>query len=598
MMSPLRRTAFPLLALCIAALAVPSIASASDVIVRFKPGTDAADRADARRAAAVVREEILPVSGMEVVDPGPGISAAEAIADLQRSQDVLYAQADSRRELARTADDAFFGSQWGLGKIAAPTAWDTTVGSAGVGVAVVDTGLDLAHPDLAPNVWRNVGETARDGRDEDGNGYADDLNGWDFAAATAGDGVGDGDPSDEPPLDPTATDGHGTHVAGTVGAQGGDTVGVAGVAWDAAIMALRVFDSAGATYTSDLVKAFAYAQANGARILNASLSGTGFDQAEYDAIRAARDVLFVVAAGNAGRDNDVTPAYPCAYDLPNIVCVAATNDADALATFSNYGRQTVDIAAPGDRILSARPDGRWQSLSGTSMAAPHAAGAAVLVLDQRPRLTPWQVREVLVRSADPVDGLAARTVAGGRLNADAVLDEPAPPASLQPAGTDPTPAPAIEPVAAITPSPTPTPSPAPTPAPQVPYSAAPGTVPLVAPALDRRAPGLTVALARRGRLRDALAGRLRIRTTVSERSAVRLTLRLDDRTARRLRVSAPVGSGRAAIARAGTASVNVRLSGRAKRALRRARSITVTVRVTATDAAGNRTTRSRRLTLR
>ncbi|MEA2288208.1 MAG: thermitase, partial [Solirubrobacteraceae bacterium] len=571
MTSRLRRTTLPLLAALGALLAVPSAAAAADVIVRFKPGTAPAERADARSAADVVREEPLPVSGMELVTPEPGTTAAEAIAELERSPDVLYAQPDTRRQIARTVNDPFFanGTLWGLGKVSAPAAWDTTLG-AGVTVAVVDTGVDAAHPDLLPNIWHNAGETPGDGADNDANGYVDDVSGWDFAGTGAVNAAGDNDPRDE--------NKHGTHVAGTIAAKGDDALGVVGTAWQAKLMPLRVLDAQGGGFTSSLVKAYAYAQRNGARVVNASLSGPDYDRAEVDAITAAKDVLFVVAAGNGGAggvgdnidlpdtnaaDETFQESYPCEYQLPNLVCVAATDSTDALAGFSNYGATAVDLAAPGVGIQSTRMRNEstgvghgWLSMNGTSMATPHVSGAAALVLASRPELTPWQVGRALIASADRVAGLATKTVSGGRLNAAAALTVPAPDAALQPAAIEPGPPVTFEPVATTTPAPAPaptTPAPAPyraapTPAPPAPVLASPRAV---APAADRTAPVLRLTLPGRVRLRTALAGRLRARTTSSERSTVRLTLSIDARTARRLRIGTSIGSATAKLSRAG-----------------------------------------------
>ncbi|MEA2228756.1 MAG: large repetitive protein [Solirubrobacteraceae bacterium] len=624
----LRRTTLSFLAVCGAILAAPTLASAAapgDVIVRFKPGIDAAERADARSAADVVRQEPLPVSGMELVEPEPGTTTAEAVAELERSPDVLYAQPDTRRQMAATVSDFYFanGTLWGLNKISAPAAWDTTMG-AGVTVAVVDTGVDGTHPDLAPNMWQNAGEVAGDGLDNDHNGYVDDVRGWDWAGTGVAGAAGDNDPRDE--------NKPGTHVAGTVAAHGNDG-GVVGVAWQAKIMPLRVLDATGGGYTSSLVKAYAYAQRNGARVVNASLSGPDYDRAEVDAMIAAPGVLFVVAAGNGGADqigdnNDVVDtntadpnfqeSYPCEYELPNVVCVAATDSTDQLGTFSNYGARTVDLAAPGVDIMSTRMAGGFARMNGTSMATPHVAGAAALVLATRPTLTPWQVGRALIGSVDAVPGLAAKTFSGGRLNAASALTAPVPDLALQPAAVEPGP-PVVVPVTDTTPTPTPAPAPAPQPTPapappSAPVTATPAPTPpaatparaqtpLASPAaraavLDRIAPRLTISFSARVPVRTALAGRLRVRATTSERGAIRITLRIDPRTARRLRIATTIASGTATLTRAGTASVTIRLSTKAKRALKRSRDVKVTLTGTATDLAGNRSAASGRMTLR
>ena len=583
-----RRSTLALLAACgaaVAALAAPAVAPAQDVIVRFKPGVRAGERAHARRGADVVHQEALPVSGMEVVEPEPETSVADAVADLQRSPDVLYAEPNRRRTIAKTASDPKSAMEWGLSKISALTAWDTTTGDRAVTVGVIDTGIALTHPDLAPNVWTNPGEVAGNGKDDDGDGYVDDVRGWDFVD-------GDADPND--------LNGHGTHVAGTIAANGDDAIGVAGVAWQAGLVPLRVLDASGDGRTSNIIKAYAYAQQKGVRIVNLSLGGPDFDQAEYDAMRAAKDVLFVVAAGNTATNNDTTPLYPCSYDLPNIVCVAATTSTDSLAPFSNFGAASVDLAAPGQGILSTYPpaldtgdgvaDG-YTPLNGTSMATPHVAGAAALLLSNDRTLTPWQLGQVLVKGSDSLAGLAGKVASGGRLNVAGALAATPPPASSAPAVADPTPTPVIlPPPAASGVPPAAQPTPTPTPA-------------RSAPAVDRTAPGVTLAVPARGGLAALLARRLRVTARSSEAGRVRLELRLDRRTAKRLHLRSAtatvrIATGSAAFARPGSAKVTLRLTSKAKRALARARNVKATLVATASDAAGNRATRTRTLTLR
>jgi subtilisin family serine protease len=272
-----------------------------------------------------------------------------------------------------------FGSLWGLHNtgqavnghaagtddkdIDAPEAWDRNKGSMSTVVAVVDSGVAWDHPDLSPNIWSNADEIAGNGVDDDGNGKIDDVRGWDFVD-------GDNNPWDY--------EGHGTHVAGTIAARGNNGVGVTGVAWQASIMALRAADALGFASNATVTDAFTYAAANGARVVNASLGGFAQSQAMSDAIADNPSTLFVVAAGNDERDNDATPDYPCNYTAANLICVAATDNKDALASFSNYGVTSVDLAAPGVDIDSARPHetdsfsdgfesglGNWTVQSGT-----------------------------------------------------------------------------------------------------------------------------------------------------------------------------------------------------------------------------------------
>ncbi len=302
--------------------------------------------------------------------------------------------------------------------IDAPEAWGIQTGAHGV-IGVIDTGVDRAHPDLASNMWRNPGETAGNGIDDDGNGYVDDVHGWDFVN-------GDNAPMDD--------HGHGTHCAGTIAAIGNDGVGVAGVCWSARIMALKFLDAAGYGSTSGAVLALEYATANGARLTSNSWGGGSYSIALHGAIAAARDAgaLFVAAAGNAGSDNDLYPRYPSSYDLDNIIAVAATDRHDALAGFSCYGATSVDLGAPGVEVYSCLPGDDYGTKSGTSMATPHVSGAVGLFWAEYPE-TPYSVvKSRMLAAVDPIPPLLGKTVSGGRLNAFRMLAEPdsIPPAAL------------------------------------------------------------------------------------------------------------------------------------------------------------------------
>ena len=323
---------------------------------------------------------------------------------------VVYAEPDHVVRQTAVPNDPLLSYEWDMSAIRAPEAWDVTTGSPQVTVAVVDTGIDASHPDLSPNLWTNPGESGagRDtnGLDDDGDGLIDDVHGWDFVD-------GDAQPDDG--------NGHGTHVSGTIAARGDDGVGVAGVTWSTAIMPLRVLGDDGSGYVSDVVTAYAYAASSGARLVNASLGGGSYSRAEHDAIAAAPNTLFVVAAGNDGADDDATPEYPCDYDLANVVCVAASDRDDTLASFSNYGTTNVDLAAPGVDIASTWPGGRYALLDGTSMATPHVTGAAALVLAHDGTLGVAGLRAALLSSVHPVAALAGRVATGGRLDVAAAL---------------------------------------------------------------------------------------------------------------------------------------------------------------------------------
>jgi subtilisin family serine protease len=332
-----------------------------EIVVGFRSGVDGAERAEARSEADVRAERNLLARGGQLMKVERGQTVQEAITALEKRADVRFAEPNWIYHAASTTpDDPRFGSLWGLSNagqivddqtgtadadIDAPEAWDVNRGSASAVVAVVDSGVASEHPDLAPNMWSNPGEIAGNEIDDDDNGNVDDVRGWDF--------VGDDN-------DPSDYDDHGTHVAGTIAARGNNGVGGTGVAWQASIMAVRALDANGSGSNADIADAFAYAAVNGAKVVNASLGGPGESQAISDAITGHPNTLFVVSAGNGGDDgigddNDVTPIYPCNYTAANLICVAATDNTDALAGFSNRGSTSVDMAAPGVDIDSTRP---------------------------------------------------------------------------------------------------------------------------------------------------------------------------------------------------------------------------------------------------
>ncbi|MEY2746851.1 MAG: hypothetical protein RL112_1893 [Planctomycetota bacterium] len=297
--------------------------------------------------------------------------------------------------------------------INAPEAWNVTQGAADFAIAVIDTGIDHSHPDLAANIWTNVDEIPGNGLDDDANGHVDDVRGWDFYAH-------DADPFDE--------QGHGTHVAGTIGAVGDNGLGVAGVAWRCKLVALRFLGPAGG-YTSGAIAAIDYCRRNGIKLSNNSWGGGGYTQALNDAIRNAgtEGHLFVAAAGNSNLNTDASAAYPVSYPLDTILGVAACNNDGGRAYFSNYGARHVDLAAPGMAIQSTWPGGGYAHLQGTSMAAPHATGAAALVWAANPAWSALQVRQRLISTARPLPGWTGVVATGGLLDAGAAVGgSPAP----------------------------------------------------------------------------------------------------------------------------------------------------------------------------
>lgn len=300
--------------------------------------------------------------------------------------------------------DPRIGELYGLDLIDAQSAWAISKGSQDIIVGDIDTGIDYNHPDLINNVWRNSAEIPGNNKDDDKNGFVDDVVGWDFRD------------NDNRPYD---DNGHGSHTSGTIGATGGNGVGISGVSQKVSIMALRFLGGAsGSGSADDAIECIEYATANGARLTSNSWGGGGFSQALYDAIADANKagILFIAAAGNARSDNDKRPSYPASYELPNIISVAATDSNDQLASFSNFGAKSVMLAAPGVDILSTVPNKQYKAFSGTSMATPHVAGAAALILAAYPSLTATQLKDLLIQSVEIVSGLEDRVSTGGRLN--------------------------------------------------------------------------------------------------------------------------------------------------------------------------------------
>lgn len=398
---------------------------AGEVLVKLETGLDraAADSFAQAYQAQVVQE--FRLIGAYRLQLSAGISAAQTVADLQKDSRVVYAGLNHYYYIdtpATMPNDSQFGDMWGLNNtgqtggtpdadIDAPEAWDVETGSADLVVAVIDSGMDLAHPDLAANLWTNPGEIANNGVDDDNNGYIDDLHGWDFVN-------NDNDPS------PGSfwCLGHGTHTAGTVGAVGNNNLGVTGVAWELQLMPIKAFEAIGifcAANEADLLAAIEYQTIMNVRISNNSWGGGPADPLMEDAIRATRGV-FVAAAGNSANNHDDEPGYPADYPLDNIISVAATGDMDELAGFSDYGPTTVDLAAPGVGILSTLPNGNYGQLLGTSMAAPHVAGAAALLMAQDPSVTNNKIKWCILQGADDKD---LPLITEGRLNALGALQE-------------------------------------------------------------------------------------------------------------------------------------------------------------------------------
>lgn len=395
----------------------------SPIALRGVPSVAAAKPLLAEGGLSIGLVEGLGVAG-QVLITTPGMSDAVVQARLRTNPAVAYFEPNFILTTQQVPNDPEFSKLYGLNNtgqtggtsdadIDAPEAWDITTGSRNVVVGVIDTGVDYNHPDLAANIWTNPGEIPGNGHDDDGNGFVDDVHGYDFVN-------NDGDPMDD--------NGHGTHVAGTIGAVGNNGRGVTGVNWTTSIMALRILDATGEGTVANELRSIRYAtmmRARGVniRVTNNSYYGYGYIQSEYDAIRASGDagILFVAAAGNDGINNDQYLAYPASYNLDNIIAVAATDQNDRLAFFSNYGTTSVDLAAPGVKIYSTLPGGQYGYESGTSMATPHVAGAAALTWSANAGATMKEVKDAILGGVDRIPSLVGKMVTGGRLNARATV---------------------------------------------------------------------------------------------------------------------------------------------------------------------------------
>lgn len=426
------------LLLALLLLAGPAIAGPGDILVKFRDKRVAPDLVYFGQAVSSI-----PQLGVEIWHADDPLALLE---ELNRHPAIEYAVQDIQAQPCLVPSDPRFVEQWALNNtggaggvvdadVDAPEAWNTTRGSANVVINVNDSGIDLTHPDLIDALWVNPGEIPGNGIDDEGNGYIDDIHGWDFTYNT-----------------PALADsyGHGTHVAGIVGAQH-NTVGVAGIAPGCKLMITRGFNASGYGTVSGLVAGMIYAADNGAQISSNSWTFyTG--PAEYPIMRDAiiycqdRGMLICFAAANNGYDLDcmidsacpgLALPHPGHYPYPALFMVAATTNNDTRAYFSNFGRTIVDIGAPGANILSTYPQiltgGGYRSLSGTSMACPLAAGAAGLVLSNNPTLTYDQLKFVLMSAVDHTAAMNGAVVSNGRLNIGNVW---ATPTSVEPPGEE------------------------------------------------------------------------------------------------------------------------------------------------------------------
>ncbi len=402
----------------------------TSLLVQFRPGAGKDAIAAAKAAAGVIADPIetwklLP--GVEHLAVERGVRVEEALKVLAASPIVEYAEPDHIANLHANPNDTYYSLLYGMNNtgqtigsvvgvanadIDANLAWDITTGSSSVVVGMCDSGIRKTHEDLAANIWTNPGEIAGNNVDDDGNGRVDDTWGWDFYN-------NDKDPTDD--------NGHGTHTSGTVGAVGNNAKGVAGVCWTVRLAGLKIGSRTGSISLSAAIASVDYCVGKGIKVANHSWGGPSFNTTLNNAITNARNAghMLVCSAGNGGSDgvgdnNDAVAQYPSNYSQDNIISVAAIDNRNLLASFSNYGVTTVDIGAPGVNTASCgrQSNSNYVYMSGTSMAAPHVTGVCALVWARNPTWTYAQVRSRVLTTAKPVTALTGKCATGGCVNAN------------------------------------------------------------------------------------------------------------------------------------------------------------------------------------
>src|SRR5690242_18241722 len=404
----------------------------AELLVKFKSGVSPQAIDDImQRFHDRIEDRIESDPGLDAIDDLDDADVASTVAQYSALPEVEYAEPNFEIELDADAPafvpvlprDPRFEDQWALansgqrgGKegadISATRAWAKTTGSDKVVVAVLDSGVDYTHEDLAPNMWTRPGSLAPYHDNE--LGTIDDTNGFNAIDNSS---------------DPMDDNGHGTHCAGIIGAEGSNDIGISGVNWKVQIMPLKFMNAGGFGTTKDAIEAINYvidrkkAGVN-VRVISASWGSTQKSRALEEVIRKAyeNDILFVAAAGNASTNNDKSPHYPSSYNVPNVISVAALDRHDQLASFSNYGAKSVAIAAPGVEILSTWLGNAYEEKSGTSMATPVVAGVAALVLAEHPRMSVDELKKKLLASVDKLPELDGKIATGGRINAAKAVD--------------------------------------------------------------------------------------------------------------------------------------------------------------------------------
>lgn len=407
-------------------------------LIKYKTN-NIASRGTIRKDLNVKAVKTNPITDVQLVEAYTSRGINDDFAkNLLASGLVEYIEPNYIVHTYATPNDPDYTSLWGLHNIGqnggrqdididAPEAWDVSQGSETIIVGVVDTGVDYTHPDLAANIWTNDAEIPNNGIDDDLNGVVDDYYGFNASE-------GNGDPMDD--------HSHGTHVAGTIAAAGNNSQGVVGVNWNLKIMPLKFLSASGGGTTQGAIEAIEYAiemknRGVNIRVLNNSWGGSGYSQALEDAVEAANEagILFVAAAGNSAADNDSLPSYPANFNVPNVISVAAVDRNGNLASFSNYGLNTVHLAAPGVDILSTVPGASYSSFDGTSMATPHVAGVAGLVLSNESSLNTAELKSRLLNTVQPLSTLTGAMQSPGVVNANNAVRDirvPLPPVSSLP----------------------------------------------------------------------------------------------------------------------------------------------------------------------